>query len=99
LNNLNATSGGWTGAPSKIAAIQQQRLISLANLRQVETYVNFLKTGYPAIPVADNASYTNKPYRLVYPVSEYTGNSSNVPNVSQAQCFTKNALTPFWNQN
>ena len=99
LNALNATTAGWTGAPNKIAAIQYQRFASLANLRQVETYVNFLKTGYPAIPVADNAVYANKPYRLIYPSSEYTGNASNVPNVTQAQVFSKNQFTPFWNQN
>ncbi|MDR2237791.1 MAG: SusD/RagB family nutrient-binding outer membrane lipoprotein [Chryseobacterium sp.] len=99
LNNLNTTSVGWGGAPSKIAAIQYQRFVSLANIRQVETYVNFLKTGYPNIPVADNAMYPNKPYRLIYPLSEYTGNSSNVPNITQAQVFAKNQFTPFWNQN
>lgn len=98
-NNIQNTTVGWNGAPNKIAAIQYQRLVSLANIRQVETYINFLKTGYPAIPVADNAMFPNKPYRLIYPVSEYTGNSSNVPNVTQAQVFTKNSTTPFWNQN
>ena len=99
LAALNNTTVGWTGAPNKIAAIQYQRFASLANLRQVETYINYLKTGYPAIPNADNAIYPNKPYRLIYPVSEYTGNSSNVPNVTQAQVFAKNQFTPFWNQN
>ncbi|WP_185290479.1 SusD/RagB family nutrient-binding outer membrane lipoprotein [Chryseobacterium lactis] len=99
LGAISTTNVGWIGAPSKIAAIQYQRLVCLANLRQVETYINFLKTGYPNIPVADNAAYPNKPYRLIYPLSEYTGNSSNVPNVSQAQIFVKNQFTPFWNQN
>lgn len=99
LNGINATTAGWAGAPNKIAAIQYQRFASLPNLRQVETYINFLKTGYPAIPVADNAISQSKPYRLIYPSSEYTGNGSNVPNVTQAQVFTKNATTPFWNQN
>ncbi|MDQ1160753.1 hypothetical protein QE422_001121 [Chryseobacterium sp. SORGH_AS 447] len=99
ISAINTTTVGWTGAPNKIAAIQYQRFASFANLRQVETYINFLKTGYPNIPVADNAIYPNKPYRLIYPSSEYTGNSSNVPNVTQAQAFTKNQFTPFWNQN
>lgn len=99
LGAISTTNVGWVGAPSKIAAIQYQRLVCLANLRQVETYINFLKTGYPAIPVADGAAYPNKPYRLIYPLSEYTGNSTNVPNVSQAQLFVKNQFTPFWNQN
>lgn len=99
LNGINTTSVGWTLSTNKIAAIQFQRLVSLANLRAVETYINFLKTGYPAIPLALNAMYPNKPYRLIYPSSEYVGNSANVPNVTQAQIFTKNSSTPFWNQN
>lgn len=99
LSGINTTSVGWTLSTNKIAAIQFQRLASLANLRAVETYINFLKTGYPAIPLALNAIYPNKPYRLIYPSSEYVGNSSNVPNVSQAQVFAKNQYTPFWNQN
>ncbi|OVE59980.1 SusD/RagB family nutrient-binding outer membrane lipoprotein [Chryseobacterium mucoviscidosis] len=99
INNINTTSVGWNLSSDKIAAIQFQRFASLANLRQVETYINFLKTGYPVITNADNAIYPNKPYRLIYPVSEYTGNSSNVPNINQAQVFVKNQFTPFWNQN
>ena len=99
LAGINTTSVGWTLNTNKIAAIQFQRLASLAGLRSVETYINYLKTGYPTIPVALTAIYPNKPYRLIYPSSEYIGNSSNVPNVSQAEVFAKNSYTPFWNQN
>lgn len=99
MANINTTSAGWALTSNKIAAIQFQRLMSLAGIRSVETYINFLKTGYPAIPVALNAIYPNKPYRLIYPSSEYSNNSANVPNVTQAQVFAKNTYTPFWNQN
>ena len=99
LTGLDTKAVGWTGASDKIKAIQYQRLVSLANIRQVETYVNYLKTGYPEIPLAEGAMYPNKPYRLIYPSSEYVGNSANVPNLVQSQAFSKNQYTPFWNQN
>ena len=44
----------------------------------METYLNYIKTGFPETPLASNAQQPRKPYRLIYPVSEYTGNSSNV---------------------
>lgn len=90
---------GWTGAPEKIAAIQYQRLVALNQVKPMETYINYLKTGYPVTPLALSATHPNKPYRLVYPQSEYVGNSANVPNVSTNDVFDKNAYTPFWNRN
>ena len=39
---------------------------------------------------------TRKPYRLIYPVSEYVANSANVPNMVAADAFAINAFTPFW---
>lgn len=99
LNSLNTKPYGWAGAANKIAAIQYQRLVCLANLRAVETYINYLKTGFPETPLAIGAQEANKPYRLIYPLSEYTSNSGNVPNMSNSDAFTKNQFTPFWNQN
>lgn len=96
---LDTKTVGWTGAPSKIAAIQYQRLIALNQVKPMETYLNYLKTGYPETPLALTAAHPNKPYRLVYPQSEYVGNSANVPNVSTNDVFVKNAFTPFWNRN
>ncbi|ATL45000.1 SusD/RagB family nutrient-binding outer membrane lipoprotein [Elizabethkingia miricola] len=96
LTQLNGTAAGWTGAPNKIAAIQMQRLIALDMVRPFETYLNYLKTGYPVTPLALTASYPNKPYRLIYPTSEYSSNSSNVPNITTNDVFAKNQYTPFW---
>lgn len=98
LAALDAKSVGWTGASSKIAAIQYQRLVCLNLTRPVETYINYLKTGYPDTPLALTATHSNKPYRLVYPQSEYVGNSANVPNVTTNDVFVKNNFTPFWNR-
>jgi hypothetical protein len=99
LASLDSKSVGWTGAPNKIAAIQYQRLVCLNLTRPVETYINYLKTGYPDTPLALTATHANKPYRLVYPQSEYVGNSANVPNVTTNDVFVKNNFTPFWNRN
>lgn len=87
---------GWDAAGNKLEPLQYQRLFALANYRPMETYLNYIKTGFPETPLASNAQQPRKPYRLIYPVSEYTGNSSNVPNISAADCFTKNQTTPFW---
>lgn len=99
LSLLDSKPAGWTGAPNKIAAIQYQRLVCLNLTRPVETYINYLKTGYPDTPLALTATHPNKPYRLVYPQSEYVGNSANVPNVTTNDVFVKNNFTPFWNRN
>jgi Starch-binding associating with outer membrane len=98
-NALNPKTVGWNGATDKIAAIQHQRLVALTHVRPQETYINYIKTGYPVTPLALTAVYPNKPYRLIYPTSEYTGNSANVPNLTQADVFVKNQYTPFWNRN
>lgn len=87
---------GWTGSTNDdIAAIQYQRWIALTNYNGMECYINYLRTGYPEVPLATTAAQPNKPYRLLYPGLEYSTNGSNVPNVSQAEVFTKNDKTPF----
>jgi len=96
LASIDTKSVGWTGASDKMAAIQYQRLIALNMVRPFETYLNYLKTGYPQIPMALTASFPNKPYRLIYPQTEYVGNSANVPNVTTSDVFAKNQYTPFW---
>lgn len=98
-NNLSTRPYGWNGADGHIAAIQYQRMIALHFVKPQETYINYLKTGYPVTPLALTATQPNKPWRLVYPAREYNTNSSNVPNVTQADVFVKNQFTPFWNRN
>lgn len=98
-NSLLAKPYGWNGADGHIAAIQYQRMVALHYIKPQETYVNYLKTGYPVTPLALTATQPNKPWRLVYPAREYNTNSANVPNVTQADIFVKNQFTPFWNRN
>ncbi|MBU8883302.1 SusD/RagB family nutrient-binding outer membrane lipoprotein [Kaistella sp. DKR-2] len=87
---------GWTGTnDDKIAAIQYQRWVALMNFNGIESYINYLRTGYPATPLATTATQANKPWRLLYPAAEYSSNTAHVPVVSQGQAFTKNEFTPF----
>jgi len=99
LTSLNSKPYGWNGTDGHIAAIQYQRMVALHYFKPQETYINYLKTGFPVTPLALTATQPNKPWRLVYPGREYNTNSANVPNVTQADVFVKNQFTPFWNRN
>lgn len=90
---------GWTGSNAqKLEAIMTQAWIANTSINPVQSFINYNKTGYPYTPLASTTTKPNKPYRLVYPVSEFVANSANVPNVTSADVFVKNAFTPFWNQ-
>ncbi|WP_288244975.1 SusD/RagB family nutrient-binding outer membrane lipoprotein [uncultured Chryseobacterium sp.] len=101
ITTANTRPGlGWTGTDTqKIEAIMTQKWIALTNINPTEMFIEYNRTGYPFTPLATTAQFPNKPYRLVYPNSEYAANSANVPNISSAQVFVKNQFTPFWNQN
>ncbi len=91
-------NAGWTASTNKIAAIQYQRWIALIHVNGMETYLNYLKTGFPVTPLALTAQKDRKPYRLVYPQTESTTNATNVPKMDANQPFTKNELTPLYLQ-
>lgn len=99
LTSISAKPYGWNGSDGHIAAIQYQRMVALHYVKPQETYVNYLKTGYPVTPLALTATKPNKPWRLIYPAREYNTNSANVPVVNQNDIFVKNQFTPFWNRN
>lgn len=82
----------------KLHAIMYQKWIALMGIHGIESYIDYTRTGYPLTPLSLNATKTRKPYRLIYPLSEYSSNSTNVPNMSDADAFTINSLTPFWVQ-
>lgn len=90
---------GWTGSnDEKLDAIMTQKWIALTGVNEEQSYFDYSKTGYPAVPTSTLAT-KNRPYRLIYPSSEYGTNAANVPNITAADIFTKNAYTPFWNRN
>lgn len=90
---------GWDSTADKLAAIQYQRFVANMNINAMETYIDYLRTGYPNdIPLAANAVHDNRPYRLLYPAQEVGPNGANVPKVSLVDIFVKNQFTPFWNR-
>ena len=86
---------GWDGSPNKIQAIMTQKWIALNGINGIESYIEYTRTGFPATAVSTVAITPtgDLPKRLLYPTSELTGNSANVPNVSLSQIFTQG---PFW---
>lgn len=84
---------GWTGSTNKIEAIMTQKWISLMGTNGIESWIEYTRTGYPAVPLSTIAQKPNRPYRLLYPLTEYTGNSANVPEQSSADAFTTHV---FW---
>lgn len=97
---ISTRSGlGWLGTDAqKLEAIMTQKWLALTNVSPTESFLDYLRTGYPYTPMSVIASTANKPYRLMYPISEYSANSANVPALSMNQLFSKNQYTPFWNQ-
>lgn len=79
----------------KIEAIMYQKNIALSGHNALEVYIEFTRTGLiDAIPMVSGvAQQPNRPRRLLYPNSEYVGNSANVPQQSASDIFTTGA---FW---
>jgi hypothetical protein len=88
---------GWEGTPNKLEAIMTQKWIAMLGINGIEPYLDAVRTGFPNTPLAITAPVGSvRPKRLLYPASEYTANSANVPNVVLSQIFVKNQFTPFW---
>ena len=102
LTTINAKPNfGYTASTTfnqKLHAIMYQKWVALLGVNAIQSYIDYTRTGYPLTPLATNATQTRKPYRLIYPVSEYIANSANVPSITQAQAFTINSKVPFWLQ-
>ena len=98
IASINAKPNfGWAGTNTqKLHAIMYQKWIALMGINGIESYIDYTRTGFPLTPLSSNATQTRKPYRLVYPVSEYVANSANVPSMSPTDPFALNTLTPFW---
>jgi hypothetical protein len=85
-----------TTTAQKLHAIMYQKWIALMSINAIQSYIDYTRTGYPLTPLSTNATQTRKPYRLIYPVSEYVANSANVPAMSSSEVFSVNSKTPFW---
>lgn len=89
---------GWTGSTDKVNAIITQKYLALAQWHGIELYIDHLRTGFPKLPLPVGVNNTTRPNRLIYPSSEYSTNSSNVPNITNDELFTVNAKTPYYLQ-
>lgn len=90
---------GWTGSDAnKIEAIMTQKWIALTGVNPEQSFFDYTRTGFPVTLSATIAS-NPKPNRLMYPLSEYIANASNVPGISNSDVFSKNQYTPFWARN
>lgn len=99
LGTINALPNfGWTGTDTqKLHAIMYQKWIALMGVyNPIQSFIDYNRTGFPLTPLSTNAVQTRKPYRLIYPVSEYVANSANVPAMTSSDVFTINSKTPFW---
>ncbi len=91
---------GWTGSfDDKLEAIMTQKWIALTGINPTESFIEYNRTGYPKSPLPTTTTRSNRPYRLVYPNSEYVANSANVPKMSNDDAFTINQYSPFWMRN
>ncbi len=95
LTDIDAVPGfGWTATGDKVEAIMTQKWIALMHVSGHESWIDYVRTGFPVTPNALN-NVNGKPKRLMYPNSEIISNSSNVPSQSSASVF---ATGPFWKQ-
>lgn len=91
---------GWTGTDDQIlhAIMYQKWVATMGFFNSIQSFIDYNRTGYPVTPLSTNATQARKPYRLIYPVSEYVANSANVPSLTSSEVFTINSKTPFWVQ-
>jgi hypothetical protein len=87
---------GWNSSSSKLEVIMTQKWIALNGINGIESFIEFNRTGFPQIPIPANAIGTSKPYRLLYPSTEKTGNSGNVPSQTANTAFDSKI---FWDLN
>lgn len=80
-------------------AIMYQKWIATLNSNAIESYIDYTRTGYPLTPMPSGTARTHKPYRLMYPQSEYIANANNVINLGMDDVFNSaNQYVPFWLQ-
>lgn len=91
--NQDIANVGWDSSPNKIEAIITQKSIALNGVNGIESWIELTRTGFPSgIPIPDETDGV-RPVRLIYPASEYARNTQNVPQLTNADAFTK---YPFW---
>ena len=93
-NSNNVNKIGWDGSSNKIEAIMTQKWIALNGINGIESWIEHTRTGFPVLPLPKNTD--KKPVRLLYPQSEISGNTTNVPVQSASDAFSSKI---FWDVN
>ncbi len=93
-NNVNKI--GWDGSANKLEAIMTQKWLATNGRTAYESWFDYVRTGYPEVPLAITAEKPARYNRLLYPQSEYITNAANVPTQTQADAFN---TTIFWDVN
>lgn len=97
ISSINGTPGKGYGvgtSAQQMEAIMYQKNIALQGTSNVlEVFIEYTRSGLiDSVPGSIlPATQANRPRRLLYPTSEYTGNSANVP--AQGNVFTTGT---FW---
>lgn len=88
------SSIGWTGSSSAdLEAIRRQKWVALHSIDGADNFIESNRPGSPSLPLPLIASKAHRPYRLLYPSSELSGNTANVPSISDSQIFSASI---FW---
>lgn len=84
----------FANSTNKIQAIITQKWIALNGTSSIESWLEFNRTGYPVgLPIPIESNRDHRPYRLLYPSSEISTNSNNVPKQTGDDAFNKKI---FW---
>jgi hypothetical protein len=92
----NVNRIGWTGSANKIEAIMTQKWIALSGFNAIESFIDYNRTGFPNVPLSIIAEKPARPVRLLYPASEFSTNSGNVPAQQTSDAFSDKI---FWDVN
>ena len=84
----------WDASPNKIEAIITQKWIALNGTSSLESWMEWVRTGYPEPLPTSEASDGVRPTGLLYPTSEASRNEENVPDQTSQDAFDN----PFWKQ-
>lgn len=83
----------WANSTNKVQAIITQKYYALIGSNGIESFIELTRTGFPSNLPIPSESKGVRPVRLLYPASEISKNSKNVPRQTQDDAFTSN---PFW---
>jgi len=70
---------GWNGSGGHYEAIATQKWVALTSTNGAELWMEYNRTSFPLnLPLSSVTTQVSRPNRLLYPDTEYTGNSNNV---------------------